>query len=101
MTKMENNFSFDINVNGKTHHFDVEMFHRGPELLKFLLKIRGHELRLQKKLLLKHNPWGIISSSFEFSKEDSAYTLLRIFKILDERIGDVKPTYDPQKRQKD
>ena len=97
---MENNFSFEMIVQNKSYLFNVDVIYRGAALVKFRLKIKGHELVIQKKLLLKTSSWGVLSSTFEFT-EDGAFTLLRIFKILDEKLGTIKPTYDPQKRDKD
>ena len=77
------------------------IYYYGNEAIKFLLKIKGHELVLQKKLLYKTNPWGIVSGTFEFKKEDAAYTLLNIYKILGERLGHIKVSHDPQKRNRD
>ena len=48
----------------------------------------------------RSTPWGAISSSFEFKREDAAYTLLRIFKKLDGFIGDEKESFDQQKGRK-
>jgi len=97
---MAETYSFDLLVDNKLYRFNASVLQRSEQLVRFLLTINGHELLLQKRVLLKHNPWGIQSSSFEFKREDSAYTLLRIFKILDTFLGHVKKDFDPQKREK-
>lgn len=97
---MEDQFSFELPIKNRKYKFDVEVCQRGENLLKFIVRIAGQEMRLQKKLSVKTTPWGILSSTFEFKKEDAAYTLLQVFKIIDGFIGDEKATYDQQKRKK-
>jgi hypothetical protein len=98
---MEDQFSFELSIKNRKYKFDVEVCHRGENLLKFKVRIAGQEMQLQKKLSVKNTPWGILSSTFKFKKEDAAYTLLQVFKKIDGFIEDEKVTFDPQKRKKD
>lgn len=81
------NKNFQINVHfTKSYNFNVELYHESPQVLRFHLKCETQEMNLEKRLLEKRQPWKILSTNFQFTKQDAVRNINTIFQYLDEEI---------------
>ena len=66
--------------------FDVNIYHDSAQVIRFNLKFNGYEMNLEKRKLVKTQPWKVLSASFQFTKDDAARNLGELCKLLDEHI---------------
>ena len=82
-------FNIYIHRKQKEYAFKVSLYHDSAQVQRFLLQIKGNEMRLEKRLNLHRQPWRLLSATFEFKAADAGVTLRTIFKEIEYKM---KPT---------
>lgn len=89
---MEEKFSIQVSKLNY-YQFDVEIYHRSTQVVRFSLKRGQNEFKVEKRLLEKKQPWRLINSSFPFKDKNAWETLSQVFSLLEQKIKDPHQPY--------
>lgn len=82
---MQDNIKLDVHLS-KAYVFDVNIYHKSAQVIRFNIKCGIQEMNLEKRLLEKRQPWKVIASNFKMDKPDTARNFNIICQCLDEAM---------------
>ena len=86
---MQDNFVIQINFEMQ-ENFKVNIFYKSKQILRFHLTCKDKELKLEKRLLIKTQPWKILFTNFAI--DNSPMYLYYLVQALERGI---KPPREP------
>ncbi len=82
---MKDNFKMEVYLS-KSYTYDVDVYHKSTQVIRFNLKCGVQEMNLEKRLLEKKQPWKVLATNFKMDKPDSTRNFNVICQCLDNEL---------------
>ncbi|MBC7422115.1 MAG: hypothetical protein H7334_01535 [Ferruginibacter sp.] len=82
---MQENFKLNVSLT-KAYLYQVEIYHRSAQVIRFRLTCATQQLDIEKRLLQKTHQWKVVSANFPLTTQEAMQNFNIICTQLEEAM---------------